>query len=70
MDVNAILFELYSELRRVDRAILALQQLAPFGNGHGASPLSSAAHGGRPARAAELQQRLVDLRSDPLPHPS
>ena len=70
MDVNAILFELYSELRRVDRAILALQQLGPFGKGHGANPLSTAARGGRPARASELQQRLIDLGSDPFPHPS
>jgi hypothetical protein len=41
MDVNAILCELYSELRRIDRAILDLQQLAPLGNGHEAGPLYS-----------------------------
>jgi hypothetical protein len=62
MDVNTILFELYSELRRVDRAILALQQLAPFGNGHGTRPLL-------PGDASRKVPK-VDLNSDPLPHPS
>jgi hypothetical protein len=61
MDVNAILFELYSELRRIDRAILTLQQLAPFGNGHGTNPF----HPGDASNAPQM-----DLASDPLPHTS
>jgi hypothetical protein len=62
MDVNAILLELYLELKRIDRAILALQQLAPFGNGHGTGPLYS---GG-----ASRNAREQDLIGDPLPHTS
>ena len=70
MDINAILFELHSELRRVDRAIVALHELAPFGIGHGASPLSLAAGASRNAQQTESQQRLVDFASEPVPHPS
>jgi hypothetical protein len=70
MDVNAILFELHSELRRVDRAILALHELAPFGIGHGASPLNLAAGSSRNAQQKESQHRLLDFASEPLPHPS
>jgi hypothetical protein len=70
MDINAILFELHSELRRVDRAILALHELAPFGIGHGAGSLNLAAGASRNAQETESQQRLVDFASGPLPRPS
>jgi hypothetical protein len=59
MDVNGILFDLYSELRRIDRAILALQELAALGNARGKSPL----HPGGDGRQAPQ----LDLTSDPLP---
>ena len=70
MDINAILFELHSELRRVDQAILALHDLARFGIGHGASPLNLAAGSSRNAQQTESQHRLLDFASEPLPHPS
>jgi hypothetical protein len=34
MNVNAILFELHSELRRIDQAILALKRLGPVEIGY------------------------------------
>jgi hypothetical protein len=70
MDINAILFELHSELRRVDQAILALHDLARFGIGHGAGSLNLAAGASRHAQQKESQQPLMDFASEPLPHPS
>jgi hypothetical protein len=59
MDLNAILTLLYSELRRVDQAILALERLTPIQSGDMASPLKSAA-GARPeVLKAEARQRFV-----------
>jgi len=63
MDVNAILSELHSELRRIDLAILALQRLAPFPIGD--MPTQSAVP---TSLSAQKSEGFADMVSDPVPH--
>lgn len=66
MDVTSILTELYSELRRVDQAIVALQRLSSFRMERLITASKSPAGASPEALNTQAKQRFVGLVGDSL----